>query len=253
MKFSLFLNTRHRVGLLGDLLQSIERVTDRPEEVEILLGIDKDDYATTTFIDHLDMVVSNLDLKDNIFVYSDNRPTNLHVKMNFLASQSTGDYLFVLNDDVQFITPGWDSLILEAIKKKAREPDNVYYIGVNDTSIDKDSEKNYASFPILTREAYDALGYFMSEKFVGLGADVHLWRIFSDLDRCIDIPQVILDHVRHNTLDKVLSPDAVAQQMRENTYANPVDSWAVDISEDKERIKERINEKITGDIQHLWD
>jgi hypothetical protein len=249
MKFSLFLNTRHRVGLLCDLLQSIERCTDHPEDIEILLGIDRDDNDTTNFIDHLDLAISSLDLRDNIFAYSDNRPTNLHVKMNFLASQSTGDYLFVLNDDVQFSTPSWDSIILEAIKNEGSEPDNIYYLGVSDTSIDKDTRQSYASFPILTREAYDALGYFMSEKFVGLGADVHLWRIFNELDRCILVPAVVLDHVRHNTLDKVLSPDAVAQQMRDNTYANPVDSWAVDISEDKERI----NEKIAGGIQYLWD
>ena len=243
MKFSLFLNTRHRVGLLADLLQSIEKSTDQPEDVEILLGIDKDDYDTVNFIDHLEMVISNLDLKDNICFYADNRPTNLHVKMNFLASQSTGDYLFVLNDDVQFITTGWDTLLLETIRKQTKEPDNIYYVGVSDTSIDKDSdysEQNYASFPILTREAYDALGYFMSEKFVGLGADVHLWRVFNDLGRCIYVPEVILDHVRHNTMDKVLAPDVVAQEMRENSWSNPVDSWTVDISEEVVRINEKI-------------
>ena len=249
MKFSLFLNTRHRVGLLCDLLQSIERTAENPEDIEILLGIDRDDYETINFMDHLDMVVSHLDLRDNVFSYSDNRPTNLHVKMNFLASQSTGDYLFVLNDDVQFVTPEWDRLIAERIRKEAREPDNIYYVGVTDTSIDKDLEKDYASFPILTREAYETLGYFMSEKFVGLGADVHLWRIFNDVDRCVYVPEVVLDHVRHNTLDKVLDPDPVAQQMRANTYANPVDSWGIDISDDTERI----NEKIAGGIQHLWD
>ena len=80
----------------------------------------------------------------------------------------------------------------------------------------------------------------MSEKFVGLGADVHLWRIFHAIDRCIFAPAVTLDHVRHNTLDKVMSPDVVAQQMRENTWANPVDSWSVDISKEVEKINEKI-------------
>ena len=80
----------------------------------------------------------------------------------------------------------------------------------------------------------------MSEKFVGLGADVHLWRIFHAIARCIFAPAVTLDHVRHNTLDKVLSPDVVDQQMRENTWANPVDSWSVDISKEVEKINEKI-------------
>ena len=240
MNFSLFLNTRHRVGLLSDLLQSIEKTADEPGAIEILLGVDKDDYETANFIEHLGMVVSDLDLRDNISFYSDNRPTNLHVKMNFLASQANGDNLFVLNDDVQFVTPGWDTLILDTLKNEGREADNIYYVGVTDTSVDKDNRENYASFPVLTREAYDALGYFMSEKFVGLGADVHLWRIFHAIDRCIFAPAVTLDHVRHNTLDKVMSPDVGAQQMRENTWANPVDSWSVDISKEVEKINEKI-------------
>ena len=240
MNFSLFLNTRHRVGLLADLLQSIEKTADDLGSIEILLGIDKDDYETASFIDHLGMIISDLDLRDNISFYSDNRPTNLHVKMNFLASQATGDNLFVLNDDVQFVTPGWDALILQALKKQTPEPDHIYYVGVSDTSVDKDERENYASFPILTREAYDTLGYFMSEKFVGLGADVHLWRIFNEVGRCIFVPSVTLDHVRHNTLDKVMSPDPVAQQMRENTWANPVDSWSIDISKEVEKINEKI-------------
>ena len=120
MNFSLFLNTRHRVGLLSDLLQSIEKTADDPSSVEILLGIDKDDYETANFIDHLGMVVSDLDLQNNISFYSDNRPTNLHVKMNSLASEARGDHLFVLNDDVQFVTPGWDTLILDALKRSSR-------------------------------------------------------------------------------------------------------------------------------------
>ena len=69
MNFSLFLNTRHRVGLLSDLLQSIEKTADDPSSVEILLGIDKDDYETANFIDHLGMVVSDLDLQNNISFY----------------------------------------------------------------------------------------------------------------------------------------------------------------------------------------
>ena len=240
MNFSLFLNTRGRVGLLCDLLSSVESTADSPSEIEIILGIDKDDYETLNFLDHLDLVVSDLDLKDNISFYADNRPTNLHVKMNFLASQAVGDNLFVLNDDVKFVTPGWDTLILDSLKRNVREPDNIYYAGVLDTSVDKDPGRTYSSFPILTREAYDALGYFMSEKFVGLGGDVHLWRVFEEVGRRIDIPEVTLDHVRHNTIAKVMSPDEVAQRMRENTWANPVDSWTVDIQEEVKRVNEKI-------------
>ena len=50
--------------------------------------------------------------------------------------------------------------------------------------------------------------------------------------------------MRHNTLEKVISPDRVANQMRENTKLNYVDGWSVDISEEVGRI----NAKITSSI-----
>tara|TARA_R110002020_G_scaffold396226_2_gene606208 strand:+ start:4125 stop:4616 length:492 start_codon:yes stop_codon:yes gene_type:complete len=159
--------------------------------------------------------------------------------MNDLAEQSTGDFLFVLNDDVEFLTPSWDEIISSKLRSIAAK-DNIYYIGIHDTSIDKPENKQYSSFPALTREAYKALGYFMSEDFVGLGADVHLWRIFNYVNRIIDMPEVVLDHVRHNTLEKVISPDGVATHMRENTRLNPVDEWNVDISQEVGRLNEQI-------------
>ena len=160
--------------------------------------------------------------------------------MNSLADQSSGDILFVLNDDVEFMSDNWDILTISNLEKMTNAQDNIYYLATKDTSVDKTTGKNYASFPMLTREAYTTLGYFMSEKFVGLGGDVHLWRIFDTVNRVIDNSEVVLDHVRHNTLEKVISPDRVAFQMRENTQLNYVDGWSVDISQEVKKINAEI-------------
>lgn len=245
MKFSLFLNTRQRLALLANLLKSIDRTFSYNNDIEILLGIDDDDFETQSFLDnHLRTILNNVPICDVIDYYIDSRPHNLHVKMNSLAALTKGDLLFVLNDDVEFVTSDWDILIVNDLEKRATEKDNIYYLGVHDTSIDKAPDQSYASFPILTRAAYEALGYFMSEKFVGLGGDVHLWRIFNSVGRILDNSEVVLDHVRHNTFKKVISPDLVALQMRENTYANRVDDWNVDISEEVGKINAKITSRI---------
>ena len=243
MKFSLFLNTRQRTALLSNLLRSIDGTISGNNDIEILLGIDDDDIQTCNFIQNLDLVLPDSSVVPNIVTHTTTRPDNLHIKMNDLAEKSSGDFLFVLNDDVEFLTPSWDEIVRSKFKSVAVK-DGIYYIGIHDTSIDKPENKQYSSFPALTREAYVALGYFMSENFVGLGADVHLWRIFNEVGRIIDMPEVVLDHVRHNTLEKVVSPDGVATHMRENTRLNPVDEWNVDISQEVGRLNEQITRSI---------
>ena len=227
MKFSLFLNTRQRPPLLENLLRSIDRTFSYTNDIEILLGIDDDDTETKNFLAHLDFFLNDINLCSKIDYYSAERPTNLHTKMNALAAQTCGDILFVLNDDVEFLSMNWDIVTVGQLENIKNIKDNIYYLAVEDTSIDKTTGKNYASFPMLTREAYNALGYFMSEKFVGLGGDVHLWRIFNSVNRVINNYEVILDHVRHNALEKVISPDIVALKMRENTKLNYVDGCDV--------------------------
>ena len=244
MKFSLFLNTRQRLPLLSNLLRSIDKTFSYTNDIEILLGVDDDDVETQKFLTHLNFILDDIELCSKINYYSAARPANLHSKMNTLAARTCGVILFVLNDDGEFVSMNWDIATVEQLKKIGTAKDNIYYLGSKDTSVDKTTGKNYASFPMLTREAYSSLEYFMSEKFVGLGGDVHLWRIFDSVGRVIDNSEVILDHVRHNTLEKVISPDRVAIQMRENTKLNYVDGWSVDISEEVGRI----NAKITSSI-----
>lgn len=224
---SLILNTRKRTVLLENLLRSIERTVSDPDGIQVLINFDKDDKDTYRFANSYPRFSYVIEW------HMDERPSNLHSSLNLLADLSDGGitkYIFVLNDDVEFLTSGWDKQIV------AVPPDEIWYISTSDNSADKERTAEYASFPILTIEAYHALGYFMSEKFVGLGADVHLWRIFNSLDR-IKKTSIELDHVCHRTVFHVQNPDVVASEMRRNSWSNHVDCWSVDISEDVERIK----------------
>jgi hypothetical protein len=224
---SLILNTRKRVVLLNNLLRSIQETASYPEDIQVIINYDADDDETDLFTRSL------LDTKFDIQWVTGDRPNNLHKSLNIMANfayDSSTKYIFVLNDDVEFLTKGWDDQIRKI------PSDEIWYISTNDNSADKENTAQYASFPILTRAAYEALGYFMSEKFVGLGADVHLWRIFDSVNR-IKETEIELDHVCHRTVLHVHNPDTVAAEMRNNSWSNYVDCWNVEISEDVERVR----------------
>lgn len=221
---TLILNSRKRVQLLGNLLESVRRTVSDLSKIEILIGIDRDDKDTIDF--------SNTEAgrtEGTSYNFGD-RPSNLHVSLNRLARMATGDYIFVLNDDVEFVSKDWD-VEINSIDHKS-----IWYIGTQDNSADKEQGGQYSSFPILTRAAYQALGYFMSEAFVGLGGDVHLWRVFNEVGR-IKQSAIELDHICHRTVFHVQNPDQTAMEMRQNSWNSRFDCWGIDISQDVERVK----------------
>jgi len=218
---SVFLNTRQRPLLLHSLINSLISKTSNINNVELLIRYDSDDKDTH----HLLTTLSYSFIKPIIGP----RPDNLHIAINQTVSQTKGDFLFVLNDDVLFITPDWDKQ-LESI-----DSSQAWYLSTQDNSCDKVSHKKYSSFPILTRAAYESLGYFMSDRLVGLGGDVHLWRIFNEIGRIKSV-NIELDHVLHRTVQDVVNPDGVAMRMREHTKNNFIDPWTMDIGVEIEKI-----------------
>lgn len=241
MNFSIILNSRGRPAFLTNLLESIFRKAESPSLVEVIVKLDDDDYDTLSVVPLLEMAYPNLK------VITSPRPDNLHMTINKMSSISKGDFLFVINDDVIFNTENWDSIILSrALPKLKENKDNILYVGVRDTSIDKAHDGKYASFPIISRESYNALGCFMSEIFVGLGGDVFIYRIFEQVDRVLQVEEVVLDHLLHLSLEQINNPDPTNSSMRQNTYANlwRGDPWQLDISKEVGLL----NEKITNSI-----
>ena len=241
MNFSIILNSRGRPYYLTSLLESIFSKAKEPDLIEVLVKVDDDDRETINTISVLETLYPNLK------IIISPRPKNLHVTINELASVSTGDFLFVINDDVLFNTDNWDSIIIKkALVEFQKNGDKILYVGVKDTSVDKATDGKYASFPIISRESYQALGYFMSEHFVGLGADVFIYRIFEGVDRVLQVGEVVLDHLLHQTVQQVNNPDLTNFEMRQNTYRNVPNGtpWDLDISEELGLL----NEKITNSI-----
>ena len=127
MNFSLIFPTRERPELLTNLLQSLDDNTSNKKEVEILIAKDKCDETDVWSI------VKKFD-KLNISVYEVDRSTNFSRDYyNFLARQSSGNFIWALNDDVEFPQKFWDITLNSELELYLRnKPDRIVYCMTGD-------------------------------------------------------------------------------------------------------------------------
>ena len=52
--------------------------------------------------------------------------------------------------------------------------------------------------------------------------------------------EIVIDHIFHNTVEKVMCPDETAQQMRENSWANKMDPFSIDIQKDLDKLRKSL-------------
>lgn len=225
MNFSIILNSRNRIDLLSNLLWSIKTKTKDLSNIEVLINIDDDDKST------LDFANFNQYLFDFTKFFISSRQKNLHIRINTAAFQAKGRWIFILNDDTEIITQNWDEISYNILSKGY----DIIYGRTNCTSMDKEKGGEYSSFPIISKEAVNKLGYFMSEQLVGLGADVHIWRVYNTINRIVDIP-IQIRHILHETLEQVVNPDQTSAEMRTNTYSDNINPWTIDISKDIKKL-----------------
>jgi len=224
IKFSLILNSRGRSNLLKNLLESIKNTTSNLDEIEVLISCDDDDLETLWLLENSEYRFIKVEYIE--------RDRNLHRRINRLANVADGEFIWILNDDVEIITKNWDSLCYSLINIYSN---SIIYCRTSCDSVDKEGHAQYSSFPMLSKISVNKLGFFMPDFIVGLGGDVVLYRIFEDSNKIIDLP-IQVKHILHQTIQQVVNPDLTAAEMRQNTYSNPVDFWNVDVSEYKKLI-----------------
>lgn len=235
MKFTAFLNSRGRPTLLQNALQSLYSTCSNIDNLECLVRVDNDDTATSKQM--FEPFYPNLKFIEG------ERPDNLIKSYNELVSAGAGDLFWSLNDDIQILTPNWDILIGENIKKFQSDnniKDNIFLCATADTSVDKSAGTNYSSFVLISKEAVETLGYFMNEKFRTLGGDSHICRIYSEVNRIVDCNNVLLDHIFHNDVYKVMNPDLTAAEYRQKAWSNSPDPFTLDITEDVNKLKAQL-------------
>jgi hypothetical protein len=245
MNFTIFLNSRGRVGQLNRCLFAIQQNTKDITNLELIVKADLDDRET---IDYMKNVIgSEVDNKPQIGSISlsvGERPTSLCASFNMMANIAQGRYLFVLTDDAEIMTKDWDEIALNKIaefKHANNIKDDIIYGRTSDTSIDKVKGEDYASFPIISKQAVNVLGFFMYESFVGLGGDSSIYRVYRGINRVVSLDEIKLDHVYNNTIFKVMTPDLTGHEMRQRTAASPLNPFTFNVDNEVNKLKNFID------------
>lgn len=190
--FSILMNSRGRPVFLEQGVIALNELAATPSKNEILIGLDDDDAESIKVGEDL------VDRYTNVHVHVKPRTKNLHKYINEMSACTQGKYLWVVNDDASIVDLDWDMKISEAINKTLEPyPDRIGYFSLPTNSSDKIGD--YAEFPLITREAYNALGFFEYEKTQTWGADVILHKIYNSIGRifklnCLDYP---IRHILH--------------------------------------------------------
>jgi hypothetical protein len=237
MNFSLILNSRKRTNHLINFLNSVEATTADKKSIEVVIRYDLDDPETES--------LSSKDFGIKTRFIKGPRPENLLTSVNEIAKISEGKNLFGCNDDLLILTKDWDQIALQKISKYLSENeiiDNIYYCKIDCDSVDKDVVAGYSSFPIISKKASDILGFYIYDVFRSLGGDYGIYRLYKDVQRVINLDEVKVSHILHNTLEKANSPDEVAAEYRQKFFNNPINASTFDISKEAKILKDYIYE-----------
>jgi hypothetical protein len=191
VNWSLILPSR-RPALLRNLLQSLTDTTADPANLEVLIAFDYDDKPMVG-----EVCAITRRFRFARFAACDRQTNFSDGYYNRLAAEARGRFIQAMNDDVTYLTPGWDTLAGKAMDDYAGHfKDGMAYGKFQEVGVGLGDD--FACFPVLTREAYEALGWFFHRDFWSWNADVHLQKVFGAIDRCVALPAVI-EHQQDGT------------------------------------------------------
>lgn len=179
---SMVVPTRSRPQRLATFLASVTATTRVLERLEIVLVIDSDDRS------YDDLQTGRLNIR--CVVVSPGLPMG---ELNMAGyAQSTGDYIFLLNDDVVLRTPDWDDRVLEAFRSHS---DGIVLVHVNDRLF----EEKLCTFPFLTRTFCEKASGICPGGYRRYRIDDHIYNIFNLLsvlgyNRVLYLPDVVFEH-----------------------------------------------------------
>ncbi|MFN5511105.1 MAG: glycosyltransferase family 2 protein [Burkholderiales bacterium] len=97
---SILIPTRNQVGLLRQCIETLERLTDYPNREVLIIDNGSDDAAALRYLD-------SLRHRSGYQVIRDDRPFNYSALNNLAARKARGDFLVLLNNDIEILEPGW--------------------------------------------------------------------------------------------------------------------------------------------------
>ncbi len=187
--FSIIIPSRNRLSYFKDLLVSIKEKTFDLSKIEVIIAIDFDDPVLSEYV----TLIKSFDTL-NCFIIIRERSIFLSADyQNVMARLSKGRFIWGLNDDCVVETQDWDSKFLEAVKEHKSK---IFYAamgGAGHKIMYRDG--NFSSgFPMLSREAFEAVGYFMHPEIRGYRADARLHSVFKMVGATIYLPTIGANH-----------------------------------------------------------
>lgn len=173
---SFLIPTRLRTKLLEKSLISIKKNSIEKNTFEIILCVDDDDIKT---IKWTSKNIEQFNLK--LIITSRKGYNKLQEYYNIAAKQSSGEWLWLWNDDAEIISKNWD-LVLKKYSKKCLILNPGYRENYTYKYTENESfNKFFAQFPILSRKIYEKLGYFSAwnhaDSFIDkLSKDLYIFR-----------------------------------------------------------------------------
>jgi hypothetical protein len=202
---TVLLPTRGRTLMLKHSLESLIHQASDASTIELLLGIDEDDLTVKEYIQtEIAPVLRQYGVECRANVFKPLGYENLHVYVNTLAANASGDWLFFWNDDGVMVTPGWDDVIRS-------------YTGQFKLLAPRDNHNGhpYAIFPIVPR------AWFLLMDHLSQNAQNDAW--LSHIAYMLDIFERIDVEFIHDRADLTGNNDDSTFQNRKYMEGNPED------------------------------
>jgi len=197
MNYSIMVPSRKRPQLLINLIHTINETVEDKTNVEVIIAYDFEDHLT---IEALNTIKS----KNYLFAINQvgrSRSPNINNDYyNWMATNFTnGKYLIAINDDTIFKNYAWDSMALKKIDKfLENKKDDIFYGITTDGEIErKRNEHNFFTcFPLISKSAVTALGFFFDPSFYKDGADWDIILPYKHINRVLDLrSEIIIEHI----------------------------------------------------------
>jgi hypothetical protein len=197
---SVLLPTRGKIGSLCEAIDSLYSLAVDKSLVEFCLKIDDDDEETINVINHLAKIIP---IK-TIISPRGRGYTDFGQWVNDLCAMSTGDWLYIFNDDARMRTIGWDQLLLNSEIMCPRPGAEDVCLFVTPT-INRPGAKE---FMFLRRTVYEILGHWALGPYV----DHWIYSVMSYIYAAYDFI-ILVEHFvdsGNSSIDYIAAGEAMA-------------------------------------------
>jgi len=204
MQIDLLIPTRKRPSMLRHFVESVDKVTTDKDCITLNYIVDNGDPETIPYVKeikdqfkHIKSEIHYVDRQNDIWEFNLNEQYYNHV-----AKKVKGDLLFVVADDLELTSPGWDEDVKTEVENFNKKwPDKIYSVSLLDnTKPPSHKLPKFACFPMYTREACEALGWILHPQIKTWGADYISYVIFQPIDRLLVLhDKNYINHISFHT------------------------------------------------------